>query len=553
MEKTKALTTHSHTPAPIPVEERDGFSEVEFVASFVYLGVLIDCKGTSDPAVLQRIDKARKAFWALNSSVWKVAQLSLSTKMSVYRACVLSVLLFGAETWTPTYPTVRALEKFHMICLRRISNTGLRFQREHSVSNVQLRKWLGAPTIIELVRQARVRWLGHVGHMADHRLPKQLLHGWLPEELGIPRAPGRQRGKLFREVVSADLDIVGLPRRGWLQLCQSDTDRQIWRAAVWQAAVWSKPRQPRAGECPNVTIKSTSRQATVKKRVGRVERVEKAKKHITATLLPESKFLQWEANRGGREESLARIRPVVQALLQDNPELELADLLSQLFSTVMMDDVGQWETEADLALGRLCVASIFYSISRMPPVIPGAAHTGVTPRRIRRKMATPAWVIRKQVQAAAEDPNEARVRAKYFKPGRYVQKQGGQFRCPLPGCGKCYTTRSGLAHHQILQHKEGTFRAEGFNCPQCPRSFDRESALTGHLRKEHVMQSPHVCPFCSGYWPGPSSLRLHIAADHKFEQSEFPRTCPICVKEIGHSEQYRTVHHFKYHLKRCHL
>ena len=38
---------------------------------------------------------------------------------------VLSVLLYGAEVWTQTYPVRKALEKFHLICLRRISGYGL--------------------------------------------------------------------------------------------------------------------------------------------------------------------------------------------------------------------------------------------------------------------------------------------------------------------------------------------------------------------------------------------------------------------------------------------
>ena len=105
----------------------------------------------------QRIEKARKAFWALDSSVWRAVRLSLSTKMSVYRACVLPVLLFGAETWTPTYPgmayTAKALARFHIICLRRISGQGLRLRREHFVSNDIIRAWLQVPTVRELTRQ----------------------------------------------------------------------------------------------------------------------------------------------------------------------------------------------------------------------------------------------------------------------------------------------------------------------------------------------------------------------------------------------------------------
>ena len=95
--KTKALTTESGDHAPVAVAAHDGLTEIEFVDTFEYLGVLINSKGTSDQAIKLRIDKARKAFWALDSSVWRVAQLKLSTKMHVYRACVLSVLLFGSE------------------------------------------------------------------------------------------------------------------------------------------------------------------------------------------------------------------------------------------------------------------------------------------------------------------------------------------------------------------------------------------------------------------------------------------------------------------------
>ena len=42
--------------------------------------------------------------------------------------------------------------------------------------------------------------------------------------------------------------------------------------------------------------------------------------------------------------------------------------------------------------------------------------------------------------------------------------------------------------------------------------------LTRHVNYEHgVCRRPHICPFCNGYWPGEFSLRLHVAADHRFE------------------------------------
>ena len=43
-------------------------------------------------------------------------------KISVYRTCVLTVLLYSAETWTTHKGHIKQLEHFHQKCLRRIMN-----------------------------------------------------------------------------------------------------------------------------------------------------------------------------------------------------------------------------------------------------------------------------------------------------------------------------------------------------------------------------------------------------------------------------------------------
>ena len=220
-EKTEAMSSAPGMHAPIQVEEFEGFDAVKFSKYLEYLGVIIQRNGSGDMAVKERLEKARKAFWSLNSSVWNVRQLSISTKISVYRACVLSVLLYGAEVWTHTYPVRKKLEKFHMICLRRLSGYGLRYQRDHSLSNDDLRAWLGVPSIADLVCQCRLRWLGHVGRMPDHRIPKRVLFGVLPTDVGQARKPGLQSGKRLRDSFAKDLTAAGIDRQGWLQFANS--------------------------------------------------------------------------------------------------------------------------------------------------------------------------------------------------------------------------------------------------------------------------------------------------------------------------------------------
>jgi len=52
--------------------------------------------------------------------VWKCSFLNISTKVHLYQALVMSVLLYGAETWTPVVADMKTLEAFHMRCQRQI-------------------------------------------------------------------------------------------------------------------------------------------------------------------------------------------------------------------------------------------------------------------------------------------------------------------------------------------------------------------------------------------------------------------------------------------------
>ena len=45
------------------------------------------------------------------------------------------------------------------------------------MNNARLRQCLGAPKIVDLIKQAQVRWLGHMARVPDSRLPKQMLFG----------------------------------------------------------------------------------------------------------------------------------------------------------------------------------------------------------------------------------------------------------------------------------------------------------------------------------------------------------------------------------------
>ena len=111
--KTEAMATQEGDTVDIPMQtDPEGYDKIKFTQGFKYLGSQISQHGGCEEDIQNRIDAARKAFWRLTSSVWDVRQISLQNNIRVYRACVLSVLLYGAETWTTTFTCRSRLEKF---------------------------------------------------------------------------------------------------------------------------------------------------------------------------------------------------------------------------------------------------------------------------------------------------------------------------------------------------------------------------------------------------------------------------------------------------------
>jgi hypothetical protein len=130
----------------------------------------------------------------------------------------------------------------------------------------------------------------------------------------------------------------------------------------------------------------------------------------------------------------------------------------------------------------------------------------------------------------------------------------GDFRCPVPGSGRKFTTINGLSKHVLLKHREGTFRAAGFSCHLCPRWFELERALTIHVTKEHGPGfNPFFCPFCKGFWGGRPGLLYHINMEHPITDEMFPRHCQFCPNNDPPNQIFKSAHHFRLHLYKHHL
>ena len=113
---------------PVPWEEfrpqhiTVGETELKTVHQCSYLGCIITSDAKIDREIDNRLAKANSAFARLYKSVWNSKNLKKDTKISVYRAVVLTTLLYGSELWLTYRHHVRLLERFHQRCLRTILN-----------------------------------------------------------------------------------------------------------------------------------------------------------------------------------------------------------------------------------------------------------------------------------------------------------------------------------------------------------------------------------------------------------------------------------------------
>ena len=72
--------------------------KLEVVHEFVYLGSTITDNLSIDSELDKRIGKAAMILSRLTKRVWSTNKLSDHTKVNVYKACVISTLLYGSDS-----------------------------------------------------------------------------------------------------------------------------------------------------------------------------------------------------------------------------------------------------------------------------------------------------------------------------------------------------------------------------------------------------------------------------------------------------------------------
>ena len=144
---------------------------------------------------------------------------------------VLSILLYGAETWTLKKEDENRLMTFEMMYLRKIMGV----TRLDKIRNTTIRQTLGMEfTILDRISLRRLRYFGHIQRMPTTRLPQLAfdtqVHGKRPQG----RPPKR-----WTECLQADLKKVNIT--ALTKATRLAKNRKDWQDIMKQMAPLNQP------------------------------------------------------------------------------------------------------------------------------------------------------------------------------------------------------------------------------------------------------------------------------------------------------------------------
>ncbi|GFS20059.1 endonuclease-reverse transcriptase [Elysia marginata] len=140
------------------------------------------------------------------------------TKTRIFRTNVLSILLYGAESWKMTKSLEQRLEVCQIKCLRRF----LKIFWPNIISNEDLRGRTGLEPLSTIIRERRLRWLRHVCRRPQKSLIRRSQR-WTTQGHIRRRRPK----ETWRRTVERDLKERGL---SFETAPLTEADRPRWRA-----------------------------------------------------------------------------------------------------------------------------------------------------------------------------------------------------------------------------------------------------------------------------------------------------------------------------------
>ena len=155
--------------------------------------------------------------------VWYNRNILTQTKIRIYRAAVLTLLLYGSETWIAIKSHVHRVEVFHQRCLRRI----IRIKWFSNTINEIVLQRAGIENVATVISRNRLRWFEHVARNKDFiRTLAQKLLQWKPTH----RKRSRDRpSKSWLDCVKEDYHVASGCNSNVKDMTIAVEDKKEWR------------------------------------------------------------------------------------------------------------------------------------------------------------------------------------------------------------------------------------------------------------------------------------------------------------------------------------
>ena len=157
IQKTKIMAS-----APITPRQIDG-ETVETVSNFILGGSKITADGDCSHEIKRCLPLGRKVMTNLDS-IFKNRDITLQTKVRLFKAMVFLVVMYGCESWTVKKAEHRKIDASELRCWRRL----LRVPWTPRRSNQSILKEISPGCLLEgLMLKLKLQYFGHLMRRAD--------------------------------------------------------------------------------------------------------------------------------------------------------------------------------------------------------------------------------------------------------------------------------------------------------------------------------------------------------------------------------------------------
>jgi hypothetical protein len=153
-------------------------------------------------------------------AIWK-SNISFPVKIKLYKSLILSILLYGCESWTLTANTEHRIQAFKNKCYR-ILNIFFLLHKTNTFIRDKVVKYAGNQEhLITVVKHCKLAWFGHVNR--HDSLSKTILQGTVQ---GARRQGGQRKNwwsdniKQWTKCSIPNLKNITENREQWRALCK---------------------------------------------------------------------------------------------------------------------------------------------------------------------------------------------------------------------------------------------------------------------------------------------------------------------------------------------